>query len=133
MTLFRLGFLITALAIVTTACSTPAPTNTAPPTATRSPAAAASTPDEFAAVRGTYAKECQTCHGESGQGGTAKVEGKTIKVPSLRSGHSLQHSDKDFTAQISQGGDGMPAFEKKLNPAEIATMIRFIRKEFQGK
>jgi mono/diheme cytochrome c family protein len=133
MTLFRLGFLITALAIVTTACSTPAPTNTGTPTATQSPAAAASTPDEFATVRGTYAKECQTCHGESGQGGTAKVEGKTIKVPSLRSGHSLQHSDKDFTAQISQGGDGMPAFEKKLTPAEIATMIHFIRKEFQGK
>src|SRR5262245_10083867 len=50
-----------------------------------------STPDQFAAVRGIYGKECESCHGKTGQGGTVKQEdGTKLKVPSLREGHALR-------------------------------------------
>src|SRR5256885_3290921 len=94
---------------------------------------ASSTPDQFANARGYYAKDCQNCHVANGEGGPVKLEdGTRLKVPSLREGHALRHPDSDFLKQITKGGDGMPAFEKKLNPDQINELIRFIRHEFQG-
>ena len=95
--------------------------------------AATATPDEFAASRAVYMKNCKECHGEKGDGGRVKLEdGTKLKVPSLREGHALHHPDSDFLKQITKGGDGMPAFKDKLKPDEIDDLIRFIRHEFQG-
>ena len=132
MILSRLAILVVALAMFVTACSKTEPT-TVTPKASPTAGVASPTPDEFAAVRVIYVKDCVSCHGETGKGGPTKVDGKTVKVPPLDSGHALNHSDKDFTTQIGEGGDGMPAFEKKMSPTEIADMIKFIRKEFQKK
>ena len=94
---------------------------------------AATTPDAFAAARGTYAKDCQECHGVDGAGGRVKLDdGTRLRVPSLREGHALRHPNSEFVKQIMQGGDGMPAFKDKLNQAQIDELISFIRKEFQG-
>ena len=102
-------------------------TNTSIPTGT--PAA---TPDAFADVRGIYAKDCQNCHNADGTGGKVKLDdGKTLRVPSFRAGHALRHTDSDFRRQVSEGGDGMPAFKDKLSPQQIDELIRFVRKEFQ--
>ena len=91
------------------------------------------TPDPFAAARGTFAKECQVCHGPEGKGGPVKLEdGTRLRVPSLREGHALHHPDSDFRKQITQGGDGMPAFKDKFSEQQIEELIRFIRHEFQG-
>jgi mono/diheme cytochrome c family protein len=132
MTFSRLAFIVIGLAILVAGCSKSNQT-TVTPQATPSSAKASPTLDEFATVRVIFTKDCVSCHGDTGQGGPVKVEGKTLKVPPLSSGHALQHSDKDFLEQISKGGEGMPAFEKKMTPAEIAEMIRFIRKELQHK
>ncbi|HXD30014.1 MAG TPA: c-type cytochrome [Pyrinomonadaceae bacterium] len=132
MTFSRLAFLLVALAVFVTGCGNAPQTPVASPSPTTS-TAASPTPDEFAAVRVIYTKDCLSCHGDKGQGGPTKVDGKTIKVPALNSGHALGHSDKDFTGQIREGGDGMPAFEKKLTPKEIEGIIHFIRKEIQHK
>ena len=91
------------------------------------------TPDEFAATRQVYAKNCALCHADNGEGKTATVDGKRIKAPSLRTGHALHHPDEDFVNQIVKGGDGMPAFSGKLSKQEIDDLVRFIRREFQGK
>lgn len=96
------------------------------------PAPARGTPDQFASARTTYGKRCSNCHGDSGQGGTAEVDGKKIKGPALRSGHALKHPDTDFVKQIVKGGDGMPAFGDKLSAKEIDELVGFIRHEFQG-
>lgn len=101
------------------------------PTPALSPAAAA--PDEFADARVTFKKSCAGCHSDDGSGGLKTVEGKKLKVPSLKEGHALKHPDEDFVKQISTGGDGMPAFKDKLTPAEINDLVKFIRHEFQGK
>lgn len=108
------------------------------PSATNSevmtPSGPAATPDPLAATRGTYAKDCQSCHGPDGRGGPVKLEdGTKLRVPSLREGHALRHPDSDFLKQIKEGGDGMPAFKDKLSQQQIDEMIRFIRQEFQGK
>ncbi len=96
-------------------------------------APATATPDQFAAMRATFDKNCKSCHGEKGQGGPVKLEdGTKLKVPSLCEGHALHHPDSDFVKQITKGGDGMPAFKDKLTSQEIDDLVRFIRHEFQG-
>jgi len=123
--------LITVALFLMTACQSSTTVN--PPNANNNSAAAKSTPDEFAATRTVYEKNCQLCHGAKGEGGPVKLEdGTKLKVPSLREGHALKHPDSDFVKQITKGGDGMPAFGEKLKPEEINDMVRFIRHDFQG-
>ena len=91
------------------------------------------TPDQFAAVKAIYEKDCKECHGQNGAGGPVKLQdGTRLKVPSLREGHALRHTDAEFAKQINKGGDGMPAFADKLKPEETNDLIKFIRREFQG-
>jgi mono/diheme cytochrome c family protein len=68
-----------------------------------------------------------------GEGGLVKVDNKRLKVPSFKAEHAMKHADEDFTKQITKGGDGMPSFKDKLNPAEMQGLVKFIRTEFQGK
>ena len=133
MNLSRLAPIAISIALFAVACSKTDQVNTVTPPA--SPAASPATnatPDEFATTRATFGKRCAKCHGDNGQGGTAEVEGKKIKAPSLRSGHALKHADADFVKQITKGGDGMPAFGDKLSAKEIDDLVRFIRHDFQG-
>ena len=121
------GFLFVA------ACKTQ-PTNTAANTSPNSNRATTqTTPDQFAAVKTIYGKDCKECHGQTGEGGPVKLaDGTKLKVPTLREGHALRHTDAEFTKQITKGGDGMPAFADKLKTEEINDLIKFIRREFQG-
>ncbi len=122
--------LILFTAFVLSSCNKDTTTATTQPTRTPQ---SSPTLDQFAEVRQIYAKDCAVCHGDTGEGKTATVEGKRIKAPSLRTGHALTHPDQDFSDQIVKGGDGMPAFKDKLKQQQIDDMVRFIRKEFQGK
>lgn len=118
--------------LIATACKNEQ-TQTAPPANANTATKAASTPDPFAAVRVIYEKDCKECHGQSGAGGPVKLaDGTRLKVPTLREGNALRHSDADFEKQITKGGDGMPAFAEKLKPEEISEMVRFIRRELQA-
>jgi len=123
-----------ALSLVIIACTENAPaTNSARPTAASSPANAASPVDEFATARANYQKNCEGCHGETGEGGLVKVENKRIKVPSLKADHALKHTDEQITKMITNGEEEMPAFKDKMSTAEISEMVRYVRKHFQGK
>jgi mono/diheme cytochrome c family protein len=55
-----------------------------------------------------------------------------LKVPSLKKGHALDHSDAELAKKISEGDDGMPAFKDKLTQEQINNLVRFVRKEFQS-
>ena len=123
-----------ASSFVVIACADASRTTNSPaPSAAQTPAATTATPDELAAAKANYQKTCIACHGETGEGGPVTVEGKRLKVPSFKAAHALKDSDKDFTEQIKEGGDGMPAFKDKLSEQEIADLVKLIRKEFQGK
>jgi mono/diheme cytochrome c family protein len=123
-----------ALSLVIIACiEKAAPTNSSQPTAATSPATAASPVDEFAVARANYQKNCNGCHGETGEGGLVKVENKRIKVPSLKADHAIKHTDEKITKMITNGEEEMPAFKDKMSAAEISDMVKYVRKHFQGK
>jgi mono/diheme cytochrome c family protein len=122
-----------ALLVLITACQSDKTVNRTAINSKATPTVA-STPDEFAAARASFEKNCKVCHGANGEGGPVKLEdGTKLKVPNLCQGHALHHPDSDFVKQIKKGGDGMPAFGEKCKPEEINDLIRFIRHEFQGK
>ena len=75
---------------------------------------------------------CAACHQEKGEGGMVKIENKRLKVPSLLEGHGLTHTDAEFAKQISNGGDGMPAFKDRLKPEQIDALVKFIRRDIQA-
>ena len=123
-----------ALSLVIIACTENAPaTNSARPTAASSPANAASPVDEFATARANYQKNCEGCHGETGEGGLVKVENKRIKVPSLKADHAIKHTDEQITKMITNGEEEMPAFKDKMSTQDISDMVRYVRKHFQRK
>ena len=121
-----------AMGLGMAACSetAPPPTTTSAPTAAASPTKAV---DEFAVARVNYQKNCEGCHGETGEGGPVKVDNKQIKVPSLKADHAVKHTDEQIMKMITTGEGPMPAFKDKLSQPEISEMVRFVRKHFQGK
>ena len=132
---FQLIVVAVFVALLAVACSNQTSTNmSASPTAGSSPVAAvAPTTDEFAATRVVFKEQCSKCHGDNGEGGPVTVEGKKLRVPTFKSGHALKHTDEDFHDQIMNGGDGMPPFKAKLTPDQVNELVRFVRKQFQGK
>jgi|ERR1041385_406398 mono/diheme cytochrome c family protein len=136
MKLVSLALTCIAIALVAVACTeTATPTNTSSSRSASSPAAPAATAsvDQFATARANYKKNCEACHGPEATGGLVKVDKKQIKVPSLKADHAIKHTDEQLTKMITNGEEEMPAFKDKMSAAEIADMVRFIRKEFQGK
>ena len=125
------------IALISLACNnTETITNSTTPSRTASPAAAASPAapaDEFATARLNYAKHCEACHGPQGEGGPVKTPEKQIKVPSLKAPHAVRHSDEELIKIVTNGEEEMPSFKDKLNAEEITTMVRVVRKNFQGK
>ncbi|HKO42191.1 MAG TPA: cytochrome c [Pyrinomonadaceae bacterium] len=116
------------------ACNRPpadGPVQTRPST-TASPQTAAAA-DEFAATRAIFKEHCVQCHGENAAGGRVQVEGREIKVPNLTGEHARKPTDERIAAKISDGDDEMPAFKDKLTPQQIQDLVKFIRKEFQGR
>lgn len=124
---------ILAIGCFTTACSSSDTVTTNQTQTSASPATAAATADPVAEAHVDFQENCQNCHGENGQGGPVEIEGRRLKVPNLREGHALHHTDEEFVKQISEGDDEMPPFKDKLSAEEINELVRYIRKEFQGK
>ena len=136
MKLISLALTCVAIALAASACTeTATPTNTNTSRAAASPAApvATATPDPLATARANFAKNCEGCHGPTGEGGLAKVDNKQIKVPSLKAEHAIKHTDEEITKLITNGEEAMPAFKDKMTAAEITDMVKFVRSEFQGK
>ena len=131
MKLIAIALACIALSLVIISC-----TETAPPTNNTAPTTAASPPkpvDEFAAARVNYQKNCEGCHGETGEGGLVKVNDKQIKVPSLKADHAKKHTDEQITKMITNGEEQMPSFKDKLKPEEITELVKYVRKHYQGQ
>ena len=136
MKLISLALTCVAIALTASACTetaTPTNTNTARTTGSPAAPAATATPDPVVTARANYAKNCEGCHGPTGEGGLVKVENKQIKVPSLKAAHAIKHTDAQMTDFITNGHEAMPPFKDKMTAQEIAAMVKFVRSEFQGK
>ena len=127
-----LAFFLSAISMFMVACNQSTTNQTKPASAVTPTPSATASPDEFASARTNFDKHCSKCHGDNGSGGPVTVDAKRLKVPSLREGHALRHTDEEFVKQISNGGDGMPGFKDKLKPEDISGLVRFIHREFQA-
>ncbi len=90
-------------------------------------------PDELASARKIYTEACARCHKENGEGGTVENDFGKHKVPNLKTEGKIKDPDSEFIEQITDGGDGMPAFKGKLSEQEIKDLVKFIRQDIQGK
>lgn len=139
MKLFSLVLTCAAIALLGIACTdTETTTNTTTPSRAASPAAPASASpdapaDEFATARANFTKHCEACHGPTGEGGLVKTPEKQLKVPSLKAPHAARHPDDELIKIVTNGEEDMPSFKEKLSAEEITEMVRFVRKNFQGK
>jgi mono/diheme cytochrome c family protein len=140
MKLLKLALMFIAVIIFAIACSqNPATTSNTASTNKNAPATNAPpnqvTPaaDELAGAKKIFADKCVQCHKENGEGGQVDIEGDKFKVPSFKDDKVKAGDDKKYTRVIEEGDDKMPAFKKQLKPEEIAQLIKFVRKEFQGK
>jgi cytochrome c oxidase cbb3-type subunit 3 len=72
-----------------------------------------------------YVRNCARCHGADGKGETEV--GRNLDVPNLSISGSRMSAAK-ISRIISGGKDDMPAFGKKLNKTQIASISAYVRK-----
>jgi cytochrome c5 len=76
-----------------------------------------------------FRQNCAICHGQEADG--KEIDGKII--PSLRYGEAAKKSEAEIYDQIANGKLPMPAFKNQLTDDEIKRMVKFIRRDLQGK
>lgn len=76
-----------------------------------------------------FRQNCAICHGQEANG--REIDGRII--PSLRFGAAAAKSEQEIYAQIADGKLPMPAFRNQLTEEEIRKMVKFIRRDLQGK
>jgi len=142
MHLLKLALIAVAIALFALACNNASNTadnssGTQPKPNTNAIATHAATnaapADELAGARQIYGERCTKCHGANADGGRVEFDNIKLKVPGLREGHARTRTDQQLARRISNGGEGMPAFNDKLKPEEIDALVRLIRQDFQGQ
>jgi cytochrome c6 len=78
-----------------------------------------------------YKAKCAMCHGADGKGDTPI--GKKMGIHDFASAEVQKASDADLIATITKGKNKMPAYENKLNAAQIKEIVAFIRSLAKGK
>lgn len=76
-----------------------------------------------------FRQNCAICHGQEADG--KELNGKM--TPSLRYGEAATLTEEQIYAQIHDGKLPMPAFKDQLTDEEIRRMVKFIRRDLQGK
>lgn len=116
----------------TTKTGTAVSANTAPAAAVQ-PATAAV--DDLASARKIYSESCVQCHKENGVGGISRIDGKNVKAPNFTSERQKGEPDSEYVEIIENGEaeDGMPAYKGKISDDDIKNLVKYIRREFQGK
>ncbi|CAN5462805.1 hypothetical protein BH18ACI1_BH18ACI1_00900 [soil metagenome] len=76
-----------------------------------------------------YRQNCAICHGQEANG--KEIDGKLI--PSLRYGEAVAKSEEEIYQQIKEGKLPMPSFKNQLTEEEIQKMVKFVRRDLQGK
>ena len=76
-----------------------------------------------------FRQNCAICHGQEADG--KEIDGKLI--PSLRYGDAAAKSEEEIYQQIKEGKLPMPAFKNQLTEEEIRKMVKFVRRDLQGK
>lgn len=91
--------------------------------------------DELASGRKIYEEKCIKCHKADGMGGVTDIEGTKIKAPNFTTDKQKAMPDSEYIDTIENGAkeDGMPAYKGKISDDDIKNLVKYIRKNFQGK
>jgi mono/diheme cytochrome c family protein len=93
--------------------------------ALRPQAASAQQADEGKA---TFDKMCAACHGKTGDGKGPAAAGLKPKPASFNDPQfQAQRTDDSLKAFITKGKPPMPAFGKQLTPAQVTSLVTYIR------
>ncbi len=76
-----------------------------------------------------FRQNCAICHGQEANG--KEMDGR--QIPSLRYGEAETKTEEEIYLQIKEGKLPMPAFKNQLTEEEIRRMVKFIRRDLQGK
>ncbi len=76
-----------------------------------------------------FRQNCAICHGNEANG--KEMDGRLI--PSLRYGDAATKTEQEIYTQIHDGKLPMPAFKNQLTEEEIQKMVKFVRRDLQGK
>ncbi|MEP7212361.1 MAG: cytochrome c [Acidobacteriota bacterium] len=141
MNLLKISVLVMVCCIAYACSSTSqnvAVSNSADPKPAQSANAAATpmaTPAEVASGHDLYKANCAACHRENGTGGKIEIEGRRINPDNLTTDKIKGFSDDKIAGYIKNGveDEGMPSFKDKLNDAEIAQVISYIRSDLQKR
>lgn len=76
-----------------------------------------------------FRQNCAVCHGQEANG--KEMDGRLI--PSLRYGATAAKTEEEIYLQIKEGELPMPSFKNQLTEDEIQKMVKFIRRDLQGK
>jgi len=80
--------------------------------------------DDSDKVKTLFGANCKSCHGVDGSGTPI---GKSVNAPDLRSETVQQHSDAQWTEQITSGKGNMPAFKNSLTPDQVHSLVQYVR------
>jgi mono/diheme cytochrome c family protein len=88
----------------------------------------AATPAALAEGKQVYAKHCENCHGENGDGkGQKAPELSTAPTDFTKASNMDGRTDGEFFYRITKGRRPMPAFEDKLTETERWEVVDYIR------
>ena len=73
-----------------------------------------------------YRRNCQVCHGATGRGATAKVDGKMQKVPDLRK-TVREVENFSFYLTISRWQGSMPGWQRPYTEAEREDIAAYLK------
>lgn len=77
------------------------------------------------AAAAIYSQNCARCHGMDGRAQTPK--GRKTEAVDFTSGDWTPDTTHD-TRMVTRGKGSMPAFGKKLTPAQISAVVQYIRR-----
>ena len=104
--------------------------------ATTTAAAQLTALDPVAVSRGEqlFAQNCVVCHGPGAKGDGPGAASLSSVPADLTGGHSLMHSDEDYSYWVENGiaGTDMPAFGDTLDQDQIRDVVAYVRSLQQG-
>ena len=92
---------------------------------TKATASTAAASTDSSSPRSIFVQNCARCHGTNGKGQTK--QGRKVEADDLTSSDVKGISDAKMTRVITNGRGKMPAFGRKLTPAQIAQVSRYVR------
>jgi mono/diheme cytochrome c family protein len=80
---------------------------------------------ETASPRSLYLQHCARCHGSDGRANTPM--GRKLEAADLTNADVQDKRAASISRAIKNGRPGMPAFGKRLRPAQISSIANFVR------